>query len=347
MPTSRRLMPLIAAVATVAPLLCAASVSASPADGPAPDPTASATPTVTATPSPSPTTTPAPTATTTTPTSTPTPTPTDTVTPQPKRPIVVSRGNYAPNPADTIRTYAPSGPGPYPAVLFIHGGAWGRALPNVYEFRFAHRLAASQQWVVAVIGYPTKIPHERTVEPHAIRTALEHLARRDDVDPHAIALWGESSGGQLALLAAYRDAMNPTRLVDAVVSISGPTNMRIEFSSLAETALGAVLRFEGLSPRQAAARGSSRYRLTSPVSIVRSRDPATFQAISLHDPLVPPVQVSELTARLAAEHVSHQTVHVRGNGHSTTIENERPIGYTDDVESLAAAFLTRAFAAAG
>jgi acetyl esterase/lipase len=231
-------------------------------------------------------------------------------------------------------------------VLFIHGGAWGRARPNVYEFRFARRLAAQNDWVVAVIGYPTKIPRERTVEPHAIRKALTRLAGRDDVDPRSVALWGESSGGQLALLAAYRDAMTAKPLVDAVVSISGPTNMRIEYSSLAETALGAVLRFEGLSPSAARARGSARYRLTSPVALVRSHDPATFQAISLHDPLVPPIQVNELTQRLAAEHVMHQTVHVRGNGHSTTIENQRPIGAHHDVEQLAAAFLARSFAAA-
>jgi acetyl esterase/lipase len=257
---------------------------------------------------------------------------------------VVTRGNYAPSAADTIRTFAPSGAGPYPAVLFVHGGAWGRARPNIYEFRLAHRLAAENDWVVAVIGYPTKIPGERTVEPHAIRMALVHLAHRDDVDPEEVALWGESSGGQLALLAAYRDAMTANPLVDAVVSISGPTNMRIEFSSLAETALGAVIRFEGLSPQAARARGSSRYRLTSPFSLVRSRDPATFQAISLHDPLVPPIQVNELTRRLTAEGVLHETVHVRGDGHSTTIENQRPIGCHHDVEYLAAAFLTRSFA---
>ncbi|HVW80117.1 MAG TPA: alpha/beta hydrolase [Mycobacteriales bacterium] len=341
MRTHWRLMPLIAAAAAM-PLVCAASVSATPADDPLPAPTDSATPSPV--PTTSPTLSPTPSPTSPGPTATPTPTPTDTA-PAPSGPvrILVSRGNYAPDPADTVRTFSPSGPGPYPAVLFIHGGAWGRSSPNIYEFRFAHRLARSHHWVVAVIGYPTKIPRERTVEPHAVRTAIEHLADRSDVDPAHIALWGESSGGQLALLAAYRDALSSHRLVSAVVSISGPTNMRIEFSSLAETALGAVLRFEGLSPRAAAARGSARYRLTSPVSLVRSRDPATFQAISLHDPLVPPVQVADLTRRLAGDGVPHETVHVRGSGHSTTIEAQRPIGYHRTVEQLAEAFVAGVF----
>jgi predicted esterase len=119
--------------------------------------------------------------------------------------------------------------------------------------------------------------------------------------------------------------------------------MRIEYSSLAETVLGAVLRFEGLSPQAARARGSARYRLTSPVNLVRHTDPATFQAISWHDPLVPAVQVSDLARRLTAEGVPHVTVHLRGDGHSTTIETQRPKGSSHDVEYLAAAFLGRVF----
>jgi acetyl esterase/lipase len=231
-------------------------------------------------------------------------------------------------------------------VLFIHGGAWGRSQPNAYEYHFARRLSATRNWVVSVIGYPAKVPRERTVEPHSIRLALLQLLRRPDVDSRAVALWGESSGGQLALLAAYRDATRPHPIVHAVVSISGPTNMRIEYTSLAQTALGAVTRFEGLTPHAAHVAGSSRYRLTSPDEIVRPRDPATFQAISLHDPLVPPVQVDDLTRRLAAAHVHHVTVRVPGSGHSTTIETEHPSGSTSDVERLAATFLDQTFQAA-
>ena len=335
----RRLVPLLVAAACAAPLVCAGEARAgtptpvptptvSPTDSPSPDPTPTGTPTDS--PSPTPTVTP-----TTTPTSTPTPTT-----------IVATRGNYAPNPADTMRTYAPSDAGLHPAVLFIHGGAWGRSRPNSHEFRFARRLAARHDWVVAVIGYPTKIPREHVIEPQAIRKALTKLVSRGDVDPRAVALWGESSGGQLALLAAYRDAMLPAPIVHAVVSISGPTNMRIEYTSLAQTALGAVTRFEGLTPRQAQLRGSARYRLTSPVNLVRHTDPATFQAISWHDPLVPAVQIADLARRLTAEGVPHETVHIPGDGHSTTIETQRPAGSKHDVAYLATAFLTQVFAKA-
>lgn len=87
--------------------------------------------------------------------------------------IVTTSGWYAPDaPADTITTFEPAGPGPYPAVVFVHGGAWGRSQPNAYELDWAKDLAEQQSWLVAVIGYPTKVRNEHVVEPRAISLAM-------------------------------------------------------------------------------------------------------------------------------------------------------------------------------
>jgi acetyl esterase/lipase len=264
--------------------------------------------------------------------------------PAPMSGVKATTGRYAANSADTITTYAPTAEGRFPAVIFIHGGAWGRAQPNTYELDFAKALARQEQWVVSVIGYPTKVKHEQIVEPAAIAQAITSISQRRDVDDRTISLWGESAGGQLALLAAYRDATRLRPLVSAVVSISGPTDMVTEFSSLAQTALGAVTRFEGMTPRAARRAKSARYRDTSPVDLVRSADPATFQAISRHDPLVPPSEVSRLTQLLTAAHVRHDTVRLAGSGHSTPLETESPAGSDIDVEQLAVTFLEQVFA---
>jgi acetyl esterase/lipase len=259
--------------------------------------------------------------------------------------IATTTGWYAPERSSSITLYEPTGDGPFPAVVFIHGGAWGRSQPNAYELQWARDLATQQHWLVAVIGYPTRVPHEHVAEPRAIDFAINALARRSDVDPNAIALWGESAGGQLALLAAYRDAARLHPVIGGVVSISGPTDMRREYSSLAQTALGAVTRFEGLSPRAARRAKSARYRTTSPVHLVRRGDPATFQAISRHDRLVPPGQVDRLTRLLARVHVMHRTVRLPGKAHSTGLETQRPPGAEHTVAELAVRFLERAFAA--
>jgi acetyl esterase/lipase len=258
--------------------------------------------------------------------------------------VVVTNGWYASDPADTISLYEPEGTGPFPAIVFVHGGAWGRAQPNAYELGWARALAAAQHWVVAVIGYPTKVAREQVVEPKSVALAIGTVSRRPKVDLRRIALWGESAGGQLALLAAYRDAQRLHPLVSAVVSISGPTDMVTEYSSLAQTALGAVTRFEGLTPAEARRVNSARYRDTSPVNLVGPGDPPTFQAISRHDRLVPAGQVDRLDRLLANVNVAHQTVRLAGHAHSTTLESKKPAGATQTVQELAISFLTQAFA---
>jgi acetyl esterase/lipase len=282
------------------------------------------------------------------PSDSPSPAPSESPTTSPTSPpgarITTTSGWYGLNRADTITIDKPIGPGRFPAVIFIHGGAWGRSQPNSYELNWARDLAQQQRWLVAVIGYPAKVAHEEVREPYAIAIALRTIAHRSDVDVRAIALWGESAGAQLALLAAYRDARTLHPLVSAVVSISGPTVMRTEYNSFAQVWLHAVTRFEGMSPDAARAAGSRRYPLTSPADIVCRRDPPTFQAISRLDPLVPSNQVKVLTQRLIKARVFHRTVWLRGDGHSTAIETEYPPGSNDTVQQLAESFIDQAFA---
>ncbi len=258
--------------------------------------------------------------------------------------VETTSGWYALDHADTITIDEPAAPGRYPAVIFIHGGAWGRSQPSSYELSWAKDLAQQEGWLVAVIGYPAKVRREQVIEPYAIARAIHAVANRSDVDRRAVALWGESAGGQLALLAAYRDARNLNPLVGAVVSISGPTDMRTEYNSFAQIWLKAVTRFEGMTPQQARDAGSKRYPLTSPAVIVSRRDPATFQAISRFDPLVPSNQVKVLTQRLVQAGVTHRTVWLNGKDHSSAIEDEYPSGSSYTVQQLAESFVNQAFA---
>lgn len=261
--------------------------------------------------------------------------------------MAMSRGWYGLDRADTITTYRPAVPGRYPAVIFIHGGAWGRSQPTSYEFNWAKTLAQTEGWLVAVIGYPAKVRREHIVEPYAMAAAIRAVAHRSDVDDRAIALWGESAGGQLALLAGYRNSTAWRRLVGAVVSISGPTDMRTEYNSVAQVWLHAVTRFEGMTPDAAKAAGSRRYPLTSPTQIVWRGDPPTFQAISRFDALVPSNQVRVLTQRLISVNVPHETVWLTGKDHSSAIEAEHPPDSSYTVEQLAASFVRKVFAQHG
>jgi acetyl esterase/lipase len=259
--------------------------------------------------------------------------------------IIAVSGYYGPEPDETFVSYVPDGgaSGVHPAVLFIHGGAWGRPEPNAGELAECRSLAEKTGWIVTAIGYPTWTTPERRVEPAAVRTALVDLAARPDVDRQRIALWGESAGGQLALLTAYRDSLRKHPLVTAVVSISGPTDMTIEYNGTNPKDPAAVTHFEGLSPTQAAADGSDRYSTTSPADIVSQLSTPTFQAIGHRDPLVPQRQVTELSTLLSELDIRHQTRYVSGSDHSYPIEFERPTGSTLDVQQLAINFITATF----
>jgi dienelactone hydrolase len=93
----------------------------------------------------------------------------------------------------------PPAPGRHPAVLVLGGSGGGDALAPLAA-RFAERgyVGAS----VAYFGLPG-LPRALVEIPvETVGTALDAVARRDDVDAARIAVIGDSKGGELALLAA-------------------------------------------------------------------------------------------------------------------------------------------------
>jgi acetyl esterase/lipase len=100
--------------------------------------------------------------------------------------------------------YQPEGDGPFPAILFLHGGGWRfgdrRLAPDLarhfgaYGFVMVsidYRLSGEAQFPAAVIDTVC-----------AVRWMKAH-ARNFQIDPHRIGLLGSSAGAHLALLAAF------------------------------------------------------------------------------------------------------------------------------------------------
>jgi acetyl esterase/lipase len=194
--------------------------------------------------------------------------------------------------------------------------------------------------VVAALDYPTTQPR-RQVEPAAVARAMARLRTMPGVDRRRVVLWGESAGAHLALLTAM------TRLrsapgVAAVVSVSGPTDLRTEYASGAQVFLRAVRRFEQMTPVDAAVRADDRYTVTSPVAVVPAAPPPVFQAVSVLDPLVPTAQVSELARVLDRRGVEHRTVLVAGTAHGLDLEAQRTATGAGRVDDAAIAFVRHA-----
>jgi acetyl esterase/lipase len=108
------------------------------------------------------------------------------------------------------RIYAPVGAGPYPVVVYFHGGGWVTGNKDSYDDG-ARGIAYYAKAVVVSVDYrlapENQFPAAWDDALAAYRWVLKH-APEIQGDPQRVALAGENSGGTLALATAIaaRDA---------------------------------------------------------------------------------------------------------------------------------------------
>lgn len=152
---------------------------------------------------------------------------------RPLRPVPAAQGFVAPEPvllraADGVEVHGQlfraRGPGPHPAIVYVHGGPRRQMLlgfhPSAYysnAYVMNQRLAALGYHVLAVnyrsgTGYGTVFREAADLarggasEYRDVLAAGRWLAARDDVDKARIGIWGGSWGGYLAALGLARDS---------------------------------------------------------------------------------------------------------------------------------------------
>lgn len=122
--------------------------------------------------------------------------------------LVVSDVALRCNPAGRMlmaRIYQPDGPGPFPAVLDLHGGAWSRK-DRLAEEPMDRALASSGLLVVAVdLTLAGEAPYPACVQDahYAVRWLKANAARWNG-DFARLGIYGSSSGGHVAELLAMR-----------------------------------------------------------------------------------------------------------------------------------------------
>jgi acetyl esterase len=99
-----------------------------------------------------------------------------------------------------VRIYTPAGLGPKPALIYFHGGGWALGSPETVDGP-CRRLAKESGCVVFSVDYALA-PEHRFPKPsddcYAATSYLASHAGSFGVDPHRIAVGGDSAGGNLA-----------------------------------------------------------------------------------------------------------------------------------------------------
>jgi acetyl esterase/lipase len=211
-----------------------------------------------------------------------------------------------------------------PGVLVIHGGSWQSGSSR--EFLPLNAYLAARDFVVFSINYRLapkwKFPAGRDDVLSAI-AYLKVYAKELGLDATRLVLLGRSSGGQLALLAAYT-ASDPS--IRGVVSVYGPTDLRYGYDNPASKHLidtrGVLESYLGGSPANA----EDAYFTASPINFVSANSPPTLLIHGSNDGHVSAEESARLDAKLTQASVKHVFVRLPWATHGCDWSFKGPCG---------------------
>jgi acetyl esterase/lipase len=209
----------------------------------------------------------------------------------------------------------PTGAGPFPAVVAIHGGSWRSG--NKAMFRPLLDRLAKRGFVAIAIQYRLAPQHRWPAQLEDAKCAVRWLrahANRLRIDPQRIGAVGFSAGAHLALLLGSVDAKRGfegqgghagySSKVQAVIDFFGPTDLRGFRGRTMEDFLGGSN--EELPERYAEA---------SPILSYKAGDAPVLLIHGTLDRLVPLEQSVKMARRLTVLGVRNSLVTVEQEGH--------------------------------
>lgn len=220
------------------------------------------------------------------------------------------------NSPQAMDVYIPDAGGPWPVLVYVHGGAWMHG--DKSEAGMFARLMTAQGYLVAAVNYrlypDAQFPAMIQDVKCAVRFLRAHAAEYN-LDPNRIGAVGVSAGGHLVSLLGTTDPsagwdvgeyLDQSSRVQAVIALAGVMDLARNFPNADIEAMKRV--------------GFGEYNVVeaSPISHVTPDDPPFLLIHGDRDELVPVEQSQLMYDRLLQENIPAQLVIVQNARHSFT-----------------------------
>jgi len=214
---------------------------------------------------------------------------------------------------------------PRPAVVWIHGGGWRGGNKRGGLGRLAP-LVASGRYVGFSVGYRLSGEAQWPAQIHDCKAAIRWIranAKKYNIDPKRIGVWGSSAGGHLVSmlgtsggepsLEGKNGSADAVSSVTCVVDFCGPSDF-LAFAEKNARIRGANSPV-GLLLGGSIADNKEKAKAASPITYVSKDDPPFLIVHGTKDPVVPLDQAERLHAALKKAGVSSTLTKIEGGGH--------------------------------
>jgi acetyl esterase/lipase len=246
------------------------------------------------------------------------------------RPLPTRVISYGLAPQQRGELFLPSGKGPFPVVVLIHGGCWRADLPGVELTDYAaadlqHRGDAVWNVEYRRIGNPGGGYPGTFLDIAEAIDLLRPLAFANALDLGRVVLMGHSAGGHLALWAAARRLLPKTSAlyradplpVAGVISLAGIGDLEA-YRSTGPIACGGPATIDQLVGPPVPTHADA-YADTSPVRLLPLRVPSMLVSGSL-DPIVPARFATAFATRAGDADPKVRLLTIAGSGHFELID---------------------------
>lgn len=218
----------------------------------------------------------------------------------------------------TMDIYFPDAGGPWPVLVYVHGGAWMRGDKAEPMMSLFARSMTAQGYLVASINYRLYPDAQFPAMIQDVKCAVRFLranAAEYNLNPHRVGAVGVSAGGHLVSLLGTTDPsagwdvgeyLDQSSRVQTVIAMAGVMDLSRNFPN---TDIEAMKRI-----------GFGEYNVVeaSPISHVTPDDPPFLLIHGDRDEVVPVEQSQVMYNRLIQQNVPAQLVIVQNARHSFT-----------------------------